>query len=1166
MIIVPRTTRVYNQLQHMRDLAPVSASTSPASTHLPMPANISFVSINGSSGLVCLASLLALASPVLGLNFNDSGGWRAPLSLDTTSVKRGDPTKVAWGIVPDGTRIAYPGTTYNNLNASMKARFGADYADMFTFIYNRIGAVSGLELIASPDDGALAGEATPPTANVRGEIRLVGSDLVAWDNWWGGGWANGPGQGVAAIIHLNMGLNTRPAPPSYSDWLDITMHETGHAIGFAHQRIYVNSTTSTEYTSSSQHYGSITGFRNGDGPQFDDVYAMHRMYGDKWERGGGNDTLATAENLEDLTDKTRALGTDIVGLSIAADKTDFRSIDGTSDTDCFKFTIALRSDLRFSVAPVGPTYDFEPEGGTRRTFQSARQSALRMVLYDASGVALQTVNAAGVGVTRTLARTLGAGTYSLSIAGTEDLNQFYRLDLAAVTNNSVPTPPTISSVADQSIVASTATAPLAFTVGDLDTAPASLTVTATSSNTSLVPNANIAFGGSGTNRTVTVTPVAGLTGTAAIALAVSDGELTASSSFLLTVTVPSPYTYTIANGAVTITGYTGSGGPLSIPGTINGQPVTSIGDYAFVSCYGLTSVAVPAGITSIGTGPFADCVGLTAITVDAASADFRSVDGVLFDITQTVLIQYPGAKTGSFAIPASVTSIRDYAFYNCANLSGVMLDEGVTSIGIAAFYLCPGLAGVIIPASVTAIGEVAFGECYSLASARFMGNAPTMGLDVFLSAASGFTVQYYNNRNGFTSPLWNGYPAANLGDAAPLIALEQPAGINLANISGAVDFGSSLTGSAVPLTFTIRNTGSAALTGIAATLDGTNAAEYALTSTPASSLLAGGSSTFVVTFIPAAAGTRTAALHIASNDATNNPFTINLTGSAVDHRQFALVLSTSENGQVSGAGTYLHDTTAEITALPDPGYVFTAWSGDASGTDNPLSVLMDADKTIAATFSRITYGIEASAGPHGSIDPSGTVTVGYGDNQAFSIMPNAGYDISQVTVDGVDQGAIASHTFTNVQAVHTILAKFQLANQFASWIQGFPGVGTATGFDDDPDGDGINNGIEFYFGSSPSQSSAGLMNVVAMGSGFRFRHSARNNEASGITAVYQWSSDLVNWFDSGVADGLGVTATFADAVVPDTQTPDTHMVEVTVAVRAGAPAGVFARIQVRQNP
>ena len=158
-------------------------STSHCGACLPVrtrcPTRFRVAALPRLSGTALLAGLLALAHPAHGLNFSDTGGWRAPLSLDTASVNRGDPAKVAWGIVPDGTRIGYPGSTYNNLNASMKARFGANYADMFTFIYNRIGAVSGLELIASPDDGALAGEATQPIANVRGEIRLVGRQDVS---------------------------------------------------------------------------------------------------------------------------------------------------------------------------------------------------------------------------------------------------------------------------------------------------------------------------------------------------------------------------------------------------------------------------------------------------------------------------------------------------------------------------------------------------------------------------------------------------------------------------------------------------------------------------------------------------------------------------------------------------------------------------------------------------------------------------------------------------------------------------------------------------------------------------------------------------------------------------------------------------------------------------
>jgi formylglycine-generating enzyme required for sulfatase activity len=95
--------------------------------------------------------------------------------------------------------------------------------------------------------------------------------------------------------------------------------------------------------------------------------------------------------------------------------------------------------------------------------------------------------------------------------------------------------PTISDIAAQTITAGNNTGALAFTVGDAQTAAGSLTVSGSSSNTTLVPNANIVFGGSGANRTVTVTPASSQTGTATITVTVSDGSLSASDTFLLTV-------------------------------------------------------------------------------------------------------------------------------------------------------------------------------------------------------------------------------------------------------------------------------------------------------------------------------------------------------------------------------------------------------------------------------------------------------------------------------------------------------------------------------------------------------------------------------------------------------------------------------------------------------
>ncbi len=101
-------------------------------------------------------------------------------------------------------------------------------------------------------------------------------------------------------------------------------------------------------------------------------------------------------------------------------------------------------------------------------------------------------------------------------------------------------PPTISGIADQSTNEGTATGSIAFTIRDLETAAADLAVTGSSSNTTLVPNANIVFGGSGADRTVTITPRANQVGSATITVTVSDGKAMASTVFKLTVRDTTP--------------------------------------------------------------------------------------------------------------------------------------------------------------------------------------------------------------------------------------------------------------------------------------------------------------------------------------------------------------------------------------------------------------------------------------------------------------------------------------------------------------------------------------------------------------------------------------------------------------------------------------------------
>lgn len=139
---------------------------------------------------------------------------------------------------------------------------------------------------------------------------------------------------------------------------------------------------------------------------------------------------------------------------------------------------------------------------------------------------------------------------TISIEGTTSVEMkiqvyIYELGSGTVTysfDSYIPqdnTAPTISDIENQTTATGVATSAIPFTIGDGET-EGNLTVSATSSNTTLVPNdnANIVFGGSGTNRTITITPASGQSGTSTITVTVSDGEMTASDQFILTVGTP----------------------------------------------------------------------------------------------------------------------------------------------------------------------------------------------------------------------------------------------------------------------------------------------------------------------------------------------------------------------------------------------------------------------------------------------------------------------------------------------------------------------------------------------------------------------------------------------------------------------------------------------------
>ncbi len=178
---------------------------------------------------------------------------------------------------------------------------------------------------------------------------------------------------------------------------------------------------------------------------------------------------------------------------------------------------------------------------------------------------------------------------------------------------------------------------------------------------------------------------------------------------------PPPFTYTTNNGTITITKYTGSGGAVTIPDTINGLPVTGIGGSAFYGCTNLSSVTIGNSVSSIGPWVFDHCTSLTMITVDGSNPSYSSMDGVLFNKNQTTLIQCPGAKSGSYTVSNSVTFIDYGAFEGWSSLTNLTIANSVTSIGGEAFAGCTGLTNLEMK-NVTSIGYSAFAGCASLKS------------------------------------------------------------------------------------------------------------------------------------------------------------------------------------------------------------------------------------------------------------------------------------------------------------------------------------------------------------------------------------------------------------------------------------------------------------------
>ncbi len=213
----------------------------------------------------------------------------------------------------------------------------------------------------------------------------------------------------------------------------------------------------------------------------------------------------------------------------------------------------------------------------------------------------------------------------------------------------------------------------------------------------------------------------------------------------LPVVVQAEFTYASNdNSAITITGYAGPGGAVTIPERINGLPVTSIGEAAFWGSFRLTNVTIPNSVASIGAGAFVGCSSLASITLPNSVTSIE--DDVFMDCSGLT----------SIAIPDSVTSIGNWAFAYCA-FTNLAIPSSVTSIGTEALMSCTSLTNLTIGSNLANIGSNACADCTNLTGVYFQGNAPVDGGGVFKDATNA-TVYYLPGTTGWGST-FSGRPA-----------------------------------------------------------------------------------------------------------------------------------------------------------------------------------------------------------------------------------------------------------------------------------------------------------------------------------------------------------------------------------------------------------------------
>ena len=345
--------------------------------------------------------------------FSDDSRWTTT-ATDGGGLSQGDPMTLTWSIVPDGTSIfGYNGepTNDSDLRAFLDGIYGSSavWLPIFEGVFARWSELTGINYVYEPNDDGSAWTQTNILAGqlgVRGDVRISGHLI------------DGPSGVLAYNFFPNFGdMVIDTADTTYNNTANsslvlrnILAHEHGHGIGISHV-CPVNQTKLMEPF-------LATAF---DGPQFDDILAGQRGYGDTNEN---NDSSGTATDLGTI---------DFAMMSMI----DTVSVDDNSDTDFYAFTVDGATTLDVTLLPSGSTYLSGPQNangscspGSNFNTLDNQDLALEVLDTDGSSVLASVDDNGAEGGESVSGLSLpAAGTYYVQISGPNNEAQLYDLTL-----------------------------------------------------------------------------------------------------------------------------------------------------------------------------------------------------------------------------------------------------------------------------------------------------------------------------------------------------------------------------------------------------------------------------------------------------------------------------------------------------------------------------------------------------------------------------------------------------------------------------------------------------------------------------------------------------------------------------------------------------------------